>query len=77
MVQSNVFAARNYEMSACLLDLINLVDHIFQSTDYCTITKGELVHKILANSFDITERSMFDFISLSFSISIYLQSNFL
>lgn len=56
MVQCNVFAACNYEMSACLPDLINLVDHIFQSTDYCTITKGELVHKILVNSFDITER---------------------
>ncbi|KAJ9145665.1 hypothetical protein P3X46_028022 [Hevea brasiliensis] len=42
--------------SIYLPGLVSLIHHIFQSVNYCPITKEELVHKIIMNSFDFDER---------------------
>lgn len=45
-------------MSSSLPDLVALIYQIFKSVNCCAITKDELVHKIIMNSFDIVERGM-------------------
>ncbi|XP_010248893.1 PREDICTED: CDT1-like protein a, chloroplastic isoform X2 [Nelumbo nucifera] len=40
-----------------LRDLFDLIHRIFHSASSCSITKEELVHKIILNNFDIVERS--------------------
>lgn len=42
-------------MLICLPDLFNTVRVIFQSAHRSSITKQELVHKIIMNNFDIVE----------------------
>uniref|UniRef100_A0A5B7BBR2 CDT1 Geminin-binding domain-containing protein n=1 Tax=Davidia involucrata TaxID=16924 RepID=A0A5B7BBR2_DAVIN len=44
------------QISAFLSDLVDLIHHIFQSVNYSSITKEELVHKIIMNNCDIVER---------------------
>ncbi|KAL4654218.1 hypothetical protein ACB092_01G362200 [Castanea dentata] len=44
------------QMSSSLPDLVALIYQIFNSVNCCAITKEELVHKIIMNSFDIVER---------------------
>lgn len=51
--------AVDQQKSDCLADLIALIDHIFQSVNCSSITKQELVHKIIMNNLDIMERSMY------------------
>lgn len=41
--------------NSCLSDLIETIYNIFLSAKSCSITKSELVHKILVNNFDIIE----------------------
>ena len=43
---------------ATLADLVALIHHIFLSLNRFSITKEELVHKIIMNNSDILERSM-------------------
>ncbi|XP_062160162.1 CDT1-like protein b isoform X3 [Alnus glutinosa] len=43
-------------MSSCLPHLVALIHHIFKSVNCSSVTKEELVHKIIINSFDIVER---------------------
>ncbi|KAJ4823949.1 hypothetical protein Tsubulata_016430 [Turnera subulata] len=42
--------------SPCLPDLVSLISHIFHSSNSSAITKEELLHKILVNSFDFANR---------------------
>ncbi|KDP45821.1 hypothetical protein JCGZ_17428 [Jatropha curcas] len=44
------------QISVYLPRLVSLIHRIFQSVNYSTITKEELVHKIIVNSFDFDER---------------------
>jgi chromatin licensing and DNA replication factor 1 len=44
------------KMSDGLVDLVTLINHIFQSANRSSITKEELVHKIIINDFDTVER---------------------
>lgn len=44
------------QMSSSLPDLVALIYQIFKSVNCSAITKEELVHKIIMNSFDIVER---------------------
>lgn len=52
-------------MSSCLPHLVALIHHIFKSVNCSSVTKEELVHKIIINSFDIVERSMYQWCSSS------------
>jgi chromatin licensing and DNA replication factor 1 len=49
----------SHSVSSCLPELVALIHHIFKSVNCLSITKEELVHKIIINSFDIVERSMY------------------
>lgn len=49
--------------SSCLPELVRVIYNIFKSVNWSSITKEELVHKIIMNSLDITERSMHGFVS--------------
>ena len=49
------------ESSSCLPELVCVVYNIFKSVNCSSITKEELVHKIIMNCLDITERSMYGF----------------
>lgn len=51
-----------------LADLVTLIHRIFQCVNCSSITKQELVHKIIMNNLDIVERSM---CYGSFSTSIF------
>ncbi|GLT46516.1 hypothetical protein SLA2020_202620 [Shorea laevis] len=42
--------------ASCLADLVPLIHHIFQSVNCTSITREELVHKIIINNLDIVER---------------------
>ncbi|KAM7479559.1 hypothetical protein LguiA_027772 [Lonicera macranthoides] len=42
-------------LSACLSDLVAIINHIFQSANCSSITKEELMHKIIMNNCDIVE----------------------
>ncbi|KAA8542898.1 hypothetical protein F0562_024067 [Nyssa sinensis] len=44
------------QMSAFLSNLVALIHHIFQSVNFSSITKEELVHKIIMNNSEIVER---------------------
>lgn len=44
------------ESSSCLPELVRVVYNIFKSVNCSSITKEELVHKIIMNRLDITER---------------------
>ncbi|GAY61738.1 hypothetical protein CUMW_212310 [Citrus unshiu] len=44
------------DISVCLPDLVASIHHIFQTVNYSSITKQELVHKIIMNNLDIIER---------------------
>lgn len=44
------------QVSTCLVDLVALIHHIFLSLGCFSITKEELVHKIIMNNCDIIER---------------------
>ena len=48
------------QVSTCLVDLVALIHHIFLSLGCFSITKEELVHKIIMNNCDIIERSMYE-----------------
>ncbi|XP_024971376.1 CDT1-like protein a, chloroplastic isoform X1 [Cynara cardunculus var. scolymus] len=43
------------DTSSCLSDLVETIHNIFCSAQWSSITKGELVHKVLVNNFDIIE----------------------
>lgn len=45
------------QTSICLSDLVLLIHHIFQSVSFRSITKEELVHKIILNNCDIDDSS--------------------
>jgi chromatin licensing and DNA replication factor 1 len=51
------------QMSSSLPDLVALIYQIFKSVNCSAITKEELVHKIIMNSFDIVERGMYQWCS--------------
>lgn len=55
MNQSDIM---HQQVSVHLPDLVSLIHHIFQSVNYFPITREELVHKIIINSFDFVERGM-------------------
>ncbi|KAH9725014.1 CDT1 domain-containing protein [Citrus sinensis] len=44
------------DISVCLPNLVASIHHIFQTVNYSSITKQELVHKIIMNNLDIIER---------------------
>ncbi|XP_052170627.1 CDT1-like protein a, chloroplastic isoform X2 [Diospyros lotus] len=44
------------QVSASLSNLISLIHQIFQSVKFCSITKEELIHKIIMNNCDVVER---------------------
>ncbi|KAG6572997.1 CDT1-like protein a, chloroplastic, partial [Cucurbita argyrosperma subsp. sororia] len=44
------------EESSCLPELVRVIYNVFKSVNCASITKEELVHKIIMNSLDITER---------------------
>lgn len=46
----------NQQISCCLPDLVAIIDQIFQYANCSSITKEELVHKIIMNTLDIVER---------------------
>lgn len=43
-------------VSSCLVDMVSLICSIFKSVNCYPITKEELVHKIIMNSFDIVDK---------------------
>ncbi|KAK4428199.1 CDT1-like protein a, chloroplastic [Sesamum alatum] len=45
------------QTSVCLTDLVPLIHQIFQSVNFCSITKEELVQKIIMNNFEINDHS--------------------
>ncbi|KAL0441215.1 UNVERIFIED_CONTAM: CDT1-like protein a, chloroplastic [Sesamum radiatum] len=45
------------QISVCLTDLVLLIHQIFQSVNFCSITKEELVQKIIMNNFEIDDHS--------------------
>ncbi|XP_055828347.1 CDT1-like protein b isoform X2 [Solanum dulcamara] len=53
--QSHLTAA--WQESFSLLDLVRLIHHIFQSVGCRSMTKVELVHKIIVNDYDIDENT--------------------
>lgn len=54
---------------ACLPDLVTLIHDIFQSTSCSSITKEELVHKIIMSNCDIMERSAYEWSQLNLCFS--------
>ena len=48
-----------HKKSSPLLNLVNVIHSIFQSVQRIPITKEELQHKILMNTLDFVEISMF------------------
>ncbi|XP_031263014.1 CDT1-like protein a, chloroplastic [Pistacia vera] len=48
--------AVDQQISVCLADLVAVIHQIFQSVNRASITKQELVHKIIMNNLDIIER---------------------
>lgn len=48
-----------HQRSSSLLDLVNLIHSIFNSLKRTPITKEELLQKIITNSLDFVEISMF------------------
>lgn len=64
------------ETSVSLSDLILTIHHVFQSVNCRSITKEELVHKIIMNNCDIDENSMTNAIHISSMISLYLSPPF-
>jgi len=48
-----------HKKSSPMVDLVNMINSIFQSFQRIPITKEELLHKILMNSLDVAEISMF------------------
>lgn len=53
--QNQAGLSKRQQMLICLPDLFNTVRVIFQSAHRSSITKQELVHKIIMNNFDIVE----------------------
>ncbi|XVE77905.1 hypothetical protein DITRI_Ditri13aG0101400 [Diplodiscus trichospermus] len=49
-------AKRRQHMITCLPKLFNMIHYLFQSIKRSVITKEELVHKIIAGHFDISDR---------------------
>lgn len=49
--------------SSCLPELVRVIYDIFKSVNCSNITKEELVHKVIMNSLDVTERSKHGFIN--------------
>lgn len=47
-------------ISSCLVDMVSLIRSIFKSVNCYPITKEELVHKIIMNSFDIVDKSKYN-----------------
>ncbi|KAI3454279.1 hypothetical protein Pfo_010942 [Paulownia fortunei] len=45
------------QISVCLSDLVFLIHQIFQSVNFCSITKEELVQKIIMNNFEFNDQS--------------------
>ncbi|XP_059455447.1 CDT1-like protein a, chloroplastic isoform X2 [Corylus avellana] len=54
--KSQTGVTMSHSVSSCLPELVALIHHIFKSVNCLSITKEELVHKIIINSFDIVER---------------------
>lgn len=44
------------EISVCLSDLVLLIHKIFQSVNFCPITKDELLHKIISHNCEIDDQ---------------------
>ncbi|KAI4319259.1 hypothetical protein MLD38_032882 [Melastoma candidum] len=44
------------QMPSCLPGIVSTICHVYQMTSYSSITKEDLVHKILVNDLEITER---------------------
>lgn len=44
------------QIFACLPDIVTIIDNIFQCANCSSITKEELVHKIIMNALDVVER---------------------
>ncbi|KAH9292498.1 hypothetical protein KI387_042315, partial [Taxus chinensis] len=50
-------AKRRQQMLACLPKLFNMIRDIFRSIKRSVITRQELIHKIISNHCDVTDRS--------------------
>lgn len=59
--QKNYTTGVTCEESSCLTELIRVIHNIFKSVNWFSITKEELMHKIIVNNLDITDRSMYGF----------------
>ncbi|KAK1384125.1 CDT1-like protein a, chloroplastic [Heracleum sosnowskyi] len=44
------------QIFSCLPDIVNIINNIFQCANCSSITKEELVHKIIMNALDVVER---------------------
>lgn len=59
------------QLSFSLSDLVLLIHQVFRSVNFCSITKEELVHKIIMNNFEIDDHSKLNAVIL-FSLLITL-----
>lgn len=67
----------NQSTSNCLSDLVKTIHNIFQSAHCVSITKSELVHKIMVNNImgnnlDIIESGMYNFFISWYNLSAFL-----
>lgn len=54
--KSQMGVAMSQPISSCLPELVALIHRIFKSVSCASVTREELLHKIIINSFDIVER---------------------